>query len=278
MTIDGMSRKLCVIHANCQGDPLRALLMNHPQFGRQFSVVKYTNYLRETVLPEHLAECDLFLYQPLGEQWDDHASDALLARVNPRAVTLALPNMFFKGYWPFWTNKSPMNYGDSLLDELIAKGLEVREIVYLYVHSRLVSGHDLAGMFADSVAYERRKEEGCVVGTVDIVLEHFRTERLFNTINHPNRRLVLHVANGLLNVLGFPPLPSEQIAAFPDPYPECELPIHPQVAAFHDLRFAGPDTRYNVYGTPRTFAEYAALYVDCRKRGISDFISFLHLV
>jgi hypothetical protein len=273
-----MSRKLCIIHANCQGDPLRKLLMLHPQFGQEFEIVKYTNYLREDIPDTRLQQCSLFLYQPLGEKWDDHASAALLARVNPAAVTAAIPNMLFKGYWPFWTNKSPIEFGDIFLDRLVDMGLEKKEILYICMHTDIAAKHDLAGLFEDSVCREREKEQGCVVHTVDLILDLFRSEKLFNTINHPNRRLVLHVTEGILAHLGFAPLPDVLAGAFQDPYPEFELPLHPQVAAFHQLPFGNASTLYNVFGKPRTYEQYAGLYVDCRALGIRDLSSYLHLV
>ncbi|UZP67174.1 WcbI family polysaccharide biosynthesis putative acetyltransferase [Desulfovibrio mangrovi] len=273
-----MSRKLCLIHANCQGDPLRKLLMLHPQFGQEFEVVKYTNYLRESIPDEQLRSCSLFLYQPLGEKWDDHASDALLARVNPDAVNLAIPNMLFKGYWPFWTNRSPIEFGDAFLDKLVGMGLEKKEILYICLHTDIAAKHDLAAMFEKSILHEIEKEKGCVVGTVDLVLERFRTEKLYNTINHPNRRLILHVTAGILSHLGYAPLPRVLVDAFQDPYPEFELPLHPQIAAFHSLSFGDAATRYNVFGKMRTYEEYVGFYVDCRQLNIRDFSSYLHLV
>ncbi len=273
-----MSSKLCLIHANCQGDPLLQLLQLHPQFGSEFRVVKYTNYLRETIPAHELAGCSLFLYQPLGEKWDDHASDVLLQRVNPAATCLAIPNMLFKGYWPFWTNRSPMNYGDTFLDHMVDMGLEKKEILYIALQTDLTRKYDFPAMLEASLAMERDKEKGCVVETVALVEELFRSERLFNSINHPNRRLILHVAEGLLDALGYPPLPDVLVSAFRDPYPDFEQPIHPQVAAVHGMAFGGADARYNVYGKPRTYEEYLNCYLDCRLLGINDFISYLHLV
>lgn len=277
-SMQGRAKKLCVVHANCQGDPLRALLSLHPQFGREYDIAKYTNYLREDIPAEQLEACDLFLYQPLGEQWNDHASDALLRKVSPTAVSMAIPNMLFKGYWPFWTNRSPMDYGDAMLDHMIDMGLEKKEILYLCLHTDLTRKYDLDAMLAESLAVERAKEHGCVVHTVDMVQELWKHEKLFNTINHPNRRLVLHVANGVLDALGMTPVPDVVSAAFTDPYPEFELPLHPQVAAYHGLDFGGPQTRYAVYGTPRTYEEYVSRYVDCRLLGVESFIAYLHVV
>ena len=53
--------------------------------------------------------------------------------------------------------------------------------------------------------------------------------------------------------------------------------MHPQVAAFYGLEYGQEHAVYNVYGRPRTFAQYAAAYVDCRRLGLDDFIGYLQL-
>lgn len=289
-------RSLCLIHANCQGDPLAALLAAAPQFAERHEIRRYTNYLRERIAPAELSGCGLFLYQHLGEKWDDHASDKLLAMVNPAARVLRLPNMLFTGYWPFWTNKSPMDFGDAFLDRLVSMRLSMAEILHVCLHGDIAAKYDLDAMLRASLDVERDKERGAgggaktggvalpdaipavVAPTVDLVEALWKEERLFATINHPNRRLVLHVAEGVLAALGMDPLPPAVRDGFADPYPEFELPIHPQVAAHHGLAFGGPDAAYNIYGRRMTFEDYARRYVDCRMRGIDNFIGYLQLV
>ncbi len=295
-------RSLCLIHANCQGDPLAQLLAAAPQFAERYEIRRYTNYLRERVPPAELSGCGLFLYQHLGEKWDDHASDKLLSMVNPAAQVLRLPNMLFTGYWPFWTHKSSMDFGDAFLDRLVSMGLGMAEILHVYLHGDIAAKYDLDAMLRASLDVERDKERGAGVGsgrirgdgaaagpvaggipavvapTVELVESLWKQERLFATINHPNRRLVLHVAEGVLAALGMDPLPPAARNGFTDPYPEFELPIHPQVAAHHGLAFGGPDAAYNIYGRRMTFEEYARRYADCRLRGIDNFIGYLQLV
>lgn len=303
-------RSLCLIHANCQGDPLAKLLAASPQFAARYEIRRYTNYLRERVAPAELSGCGLFLYQHLGEKWDDHASDRLLSMVNPAARVLRLPNMLFTGYWPFWTNKSPMDFGDAFLDRLVSMGLGMAEILHVYLHGDIAAKYDLDAMLRTSLDVERDKERGAgaepgvaggdggdgrsragrdgsavpggipavVAPTVELVDALWKQERLFATINHPNRRLVLHVAEGVLAALGMDPLPPAVREGFTDPYPEFELPIHPQVAAHHGLAFGGPGAAYNIYGRRMTFEEYVRRYADCRLRGIDNFIGYLQLV
>lgn len=273
-----MQRELCLIHANCQGDPLVRLLMASPAFASRFYIRKYTNYQREVVDAAELSSCTLFMYQHLGEKWEEHASEHLLNLVNPAARVMRLPNMFFKGYWPLWTIHSPSEFGDVYLDHLIDMGLEKNEILYVYLNTDLTKKYDLGASLAESMTVERSKEAATVVQTVDLVEARWREELLFNTINHPGRELLLHLADGVLSALGFPALTPSARAAFADPYPEFILPIHPQVAAYHGLSFGGEDWLFPVFGKQKTFAQYAEHYVDCRLLGIESLNAYLHLV
>jgi hypothetical protein len=273
-----MGRELCLIHANCQGDSLRSLLAATPDFARLFELRKYTNYRKEPIPQEDFDRCRVFLYQHLGERWNDLASDVLLARLHPAACRLKVPNLLFKGYWPLWTNKSSMNYGDILLDLLIARGCSETETLHIYLRGSLKDKYDLDALRAESLACERRKEKGAVIALTDFIEEHWRARQLFRTPNHPDKVLLLAAADAVLDRLGLGPVPPAVRDAFIPDYPDCDLPIHPQAGAHFGLPFAGAGRLYSIYGRPMNFARYAACYVRCLSRRLGNFEAFLHLV
>lgn len=279
-----MNKKKCIIHANCQGLPLAKLLAASPEFAAAFSLCVYTNFTRESVPQTELDGCDLFLYQNIGEKWGDVSSESLLARLPRRATAWQIPNCFFMGYWPFWTNRVSMNFGDSLLEHLVGMGLAQPEILHVYLHGDLTRTHDFAALLEASLEVERAKEQGSLVKTVDFICQHWKEEALFSTINHPSPRLLRLVADGVLAALGFAPLESARMngplaySCDSDPEERFELPIHPQVAAFHGLAFGGPMAQYAVFGRRMTFAQYAACYVDCRLRNAGNFLEYLQIV
>jgi hypothetical protein len=266
---------LCIIHGNCQGETLAALLLASPEFVAAWRVEYYVNFTRQAIPDESLGRCGLFLHQRLGEQWGEFSSEALRARLPRGARSISFPNMLFKGYWPFWSGEPGFDYRDTLLDSLLDRGLAPPEALAMALRLDLDRHFGLAGLLADTLARERGKERLSDVGYVHLIEESYRAEKLFQSVNHPRKRLMLHAADGVLALLGLPPLPEGVKAACPELYPEFELPIHPKVAAFHGLKFCGGDTRFNVYGQSLTYREYAALYLDCRAGGRSDFIAYL---
>lgn len=272
-----MTKQLCLIHANCQGDPLAELLEAHPDFGQSFEIRTYVNYARQIIPEEDLRECRILLYQRIGEKWGDLSSEAVLLRLNPAARALCIPNMLFTGYWPFWRMAPNFDFSDFFLDALLDRGLTKKEILHLYLFTDPRRYYDLDELFARSLAVEREKETFWDVKAVDLILERHQTERLFNTVNHPGRRLCLHVAEEILRLLGFSPLPEAARQAFPDPYPEFVLPTHPAAAQQRGLSFIGQGERFPVFGKMMDFTEYANCYLECKMAGERDFISFLRL-
>ena len=272
-------KELCLIHANCQGEPLAELLSACPEFSARYEIRNYTNFKLEKISAEELAACRVFIFQWLGSPRYAADFEDLLKSANPSAKRLPIPSMLFTGYWPFWTPNSPQDFGDSFLDMLIDKGLEKKEIMYLYLRGNLEKKFDLQAMLEESADYERVREARCIVNTVDYIMEHFREEQLFNTIAHPQKRTLALVANAVLSALELQSVPETILKEFPEPYADdLELPIHPRVGAFHGLSFAGPERLYSVYGRPMTFEQYVNRYVDCRLLKLDNFIGYLQLV
>ncbi|MCL1985307.1 MAG: WcbI family polysaccharide biosynthesis putative acetyltransferase [Betaproteobacteria bacterium] len=273
-----MSRELCLIHANCQGDSLRSLLAATPAFARRFEIRKYTNYRKESIPQQDFDRCRIFLYQHLGEKWNDLASDALLARLHPMACQMRVPNLLFKGYWPLWTNKSAMNYGDVLLDLLVSRGYSASEVLHVYLRGKLAEKYNLNALLGENLFRERRKEKGAVIALTDFIEENWRTQQLFLTPNHPDKTLLLAIADAVLQSMGLGRIPPSLCRDFTPGYPDFALPIHPQVGEHFSLPFADADRLYGIYGRAMDFARYAACYVHCLSRRFGDFEAFLHMV
>ncbi len=273
------NREDCVIHANCQGEPLAKLLMASPEFAARWRIHIYTNYTRDAIPDAILKNATLFCYQHLGPEWEDLSSESLLSRTGPGTRPVCIPNMFFQGYWPFWTNNSPMQFGDYLLDKLYEAGAGKPEILRIYLHGAVEKMVDLEEVVRRTLEIEFSKEAACDVKTAGFVADNWRNVRLFQTVNHPDKPLLVHMAQGLLAHLGLPPLPRETCDAFTFDYEGFALPIHPKVAAFHGLPFADAETAYPVFGRRMTFARYISRYIDCRMNHLEDmFLAYLQLV
>ncbi len=275
-------KKTCIIHANCQGDTLHFLLSATPSFSEKFAIIKYTNYLREKMDERVLDTCDLFLYQHLDEHWENHASQYILQRLGHHAQNLRIPNMFFNGYWPLWTNKTTMAYGDRLLEELYERGLSFNEIIHLYTRGRLEAKFDLDALRAASRKKEEEKEKDLLFPTLPLIDALWREEQLFYTVNHPAPRLSLYVADSVLQFLDLGKVPESIRRIFMQHNEEFIQPIHPQVSEKYGLPFAGVERNYPVYGQEMTFQQYIVAYVNCRLQSgpeaITDFVVYLHLL
>ena len=210
--------------------------------------------------------------------WGALSTEQLLPRLPAVCRTLAIPNLFFKGYWPCWTREAPIDFGDSLLERLLAQGLAPAEALALYLRGApelLGDSAALEAVAAASLAREEAKEAEAPIRCVPLVRERWRDEQLFVTINHPGRTLMCHVADSLLRLLGLGGLPPSVRRAYVHPLEDFWLPIHPVVGERLRLPFAHGARRYPIYGKELTHREYTACYLACRTGGGADLLVFL---
>lgn len=269
-----MGKDICILHANCQGDALRPLLEASPAFARRFEIRQYVNYKRQELADEDLRHCSLFLHQYLAPPWGELSSEQLLSRLPGGARAICLPNFFFKGYWPTWTSHSNViEFADSLLEELLTRGLPADAVRRLYLKGALLG--DVEETARESIARERLKEERGPIKYVDLMEELWRSEQLFITVNHPGKKLLFHLADNLLLLLGMPPLAPEVRAAYVHPQGDFWLPIHPALQKSLHLPFAAEQRQYPCFGAPITHAQYIDYYLACRLQGVHDLTTAL---
>ena len=272
-----MSQALCLLHANCQGDALRPLLENTPTFARHFRIRQYVNYTRQSIAEADLEQCALFLYQRLAPRWGALSTEQMLPRLPAFCRCVEIPNLFFKGYWPFWTNAvQNINFADSLLERLLAQGLAPEEALNLYLRGDPALLGDVAAVAEDSLAREEEKEADCPIRCAPLLRERWREEQLFITVNHPGRTLLFHLADSLLRLLDLGGLPEEARRAYVHPQEDFWLPLHPALGPLLGLPFASRERRYQVFAARLTHREYTSCYLACRRHGVDDLLTMLH--
>ncbi|CCO22557.1 WcbI family polysaccharide biosynthesis putative acetyltransferase [Maridesulfovibrio hydrothermalis] len=270
-----MKKKICILHANCQGEPVEELLKLNTDFSEMYEVHRFTNYIKEPIPENIIADCDLFLYHHLDTNWEELSSAHICSKLKKTARAIPFPSMLFLHYWPLWSRKPGFDYPDTFLESLLERDLSESQILHLFMKTKLTNIYDFKSILEDSEKIERHKEAVSIVKYVDMILTSFRQKRLFNTINHPRKDLLVHIANTILSELGLAHLAEQSVEDFPPTFTDFEQPIHPQVAEYLELEFGGPEERYHVYGAKLTFEEYAMRYIKCRKHGFDDFIAFL---
>jgi len=279
-----MDKKICLMHANCQGEELETLLLASAAFSSIYKVARRINYAREPVSGQDLSSCSLFLYQRLDAGWEDLSSEALIRRLAPESRALRIPNMFFKGYWPFWVSSGPIDFSDSLLNRLIDEGAPKDAILRVYLDGEPDTFADLRAGLEQTLSAEADKDPEKIFNVAGFIRENWKNRQLFHTVNHPGRDLLIHAAQTILRLLDLPPVSGAELdgvqkrGPFPS-YADFDLPIHPRVASFHGLGFAASGSRFNVFGRPMTFEQYVSRYIDCRRNGLEDnFIGYLQVV
>jgi len=195
----------------------------------------------------------------------------------PNAAKIALPLPYFHAFWPFQCN-DPRNdspdrrlnrygvhphyhYGDNYLLTLLKQGLPPEEVISRYLALDVSTEVDLDALLRGTLSMIERNERNGVVKVGDLVASNFRSEKLFQTFNHPNNRLLLYMANQILKVLECGQVPESVLTSLTEIIEE-PMPIHPSIARHFGVNFVDENTRYSVdHIRYLTFAEYIRDYV-----------------
>ena len=135
-----------------------------PAFARHFHIRQYLNYTRQSIAEADLEQCALFLYQRLAPRWGTLSTEQMLPRLPAACPRIEIPNLFFKGYWPFWTNAAQgIDFADSLLERLLSQGLAPEEALNLYLRGDPALLGDVAAVAEASLAREEGKEADALI-------------------------------------------------------------------------------------------------------------------
>lgn len=274
-----MSKKVCIISANCQGAYIDILLRNHPEFSKDFEVKYFVNYERQIVPVNLLRIADLLIYQPLGPKWKELSAEYLEFNFNPKGLKIKIAYLTFPLYFPttimddprtIKTRSNPSGffpYGDSIVLELLRKGMSNKDILKLIFDKNfLLSQIDYKRIQQQYIEFFSDLEERRDQKLLPFILENFKKSRLFVTYNHPHPVLMVYQVNDILKKLGYKEYSynkdlEKRYLSYIYKY---EQPIHPIIVEEIGLTFFDDwwERKYCIYGKYLTYKEYIESYIN----------------
>lgn len=277
----------CLLVGTCIVQVIRYLLNLSDEFRRSYRLRTYfTNMdIPEARLfdinDELLASSAVaILVHPVWSDWgNEQAYIDLDTRIPHSAEKITIPYPVFQPLWPFHCKDSrndetmfesfrrPMGekpfypYGDSIVLNLMRRFDSPDDVVRFYVNKDLAEEIDLNRLLERTLETQRQKELITDIKIVDYMAENFRNHRLFTTINHCSNMGLLYMTNQILQRLGILPLNNKVLDSLAELLSP-EMPIHPSIIRFFNLKYVNEHTRYIVDPYRRlNFREYVADYV-----------------
>jgi tetratricopeptide (TPR) repeat protein len=268
-----MPRHLVFI-GNCQTDTLAVLYraIVAPRTGERVSYL--ASYLgADAAAAATVASADVVVRQVL-----DFAPRTDELEAQARSVLVPLIAAPF--LWPCSGRAHPRNapapyldpsgpydaeLGDSFLDRMIAREVPAEAAVAEYLATDIVALRHVDRMQEISLQRQRAREHACGgYGLTDAILARLGREKLFRTVNHPERALTLLLAAEVFERIGVPAECLDALPQYPGPlFPATEAPIHPGIARHFGLSYGDAAARYRFFDEGRfTFAEYAYRYMN----------------
>ncbi len=220
-----------------------------------------------------LEQADLIVEQVMD--LSPNTETAGLASGTPRIQVPLVTGAFL---WPFRAQSHPkarsypfMQVGafdaessDSYLNRMIIAGTDPEEAVDTYINLDVGNVVNLDRLYELMVDRQRARDTATGYDIAGIIERHFKSEYLFLTPYHPNRRVALALADELFRRLDAETDDIDRMHARTriSPFPEGETPIHPAVCRHWGLNYIAPDQRYRYRNEGTfTFREYALRYM-----------------
>ena len=164
---------------------------------------------------EEVGAADIIITQPVGKLFGlEQLSDASLAEHSkPGATFLRYPNIFFRGHHPSYTylGRSGARRGawrgnchEMNTLRMVQQGLSEDQIVVRMSSVFLDDPKNILEAIAFNLIEMRRREEAgnLHVGAADLIEDLCFDEVVMHTFNHPKRKLMVRLANRILQWLG----------------------------------------------------------------------------
>ena len=204
-----MSKKSCVIYANCQGLGILHFLMKHGEFTEDFNIILFSNFqiiLEKIPLPlEAFKRADLFIYQPLSKRHGPYSSDNVINGLHKNCKALSFPYIYNDALWPFAPSGSGLKGGE-ILSGLLAKGCSNEAILAAFRGRSLDCEFDRR--FAESISILEEREAKTDVKISHFIQKNLSQKKLFLSQSHPTSPVFIHCVDQILNRLGYSQLPS----------------------------------------------------------------------
>lgn len=176
--------------------------------------VKSYGFGRDAV-PNDGLDCDAFIYQPTINHPEYRVAE-ILAALPARCRVVSIPYMYFLGYFPDHCCNGKLNaktisatnrfglfpYGHARLNEMA--GMPLDEVVKAAsLHNFLAVDYMASRLdYSQGILHEREAE--CSVRVANYIWQHYREERLFETVDHPTSAMFNHVLSQLCPMLNLP--------------------------------------------------------------------------
>lgn len=214
-----MKQKIC-ISGNCVTEAIPHFLKTNEEFNflYEIEILKPVFQLTKDdldVVKKKIAECDIFLTQPIcGQKYINMGIDTETIKkiLKPEAKLILMPVPYFIGYFPeqFYLHDRtgalvgvceglPTPYHNKIIFAGYINCKSVKETLKLLYAPQTIK--NICQHVADSLVELQHREENLSFGISDFVKKNYLQKRLFWTINHPTNTLIQYISSEILKVL-----------------------------------------------------------------------------
>ena len=247
-----MLKKKYTIYANCQGQALARVLNSSQAFREKYQYFQikpvqeinldYLNNFINSVIPQ----IDLFIFQPVSEKYKNYfrySSKYITSHLKKDCRQLSFPSCYFQGYHPelrtlkdkngtnisvpiYWNKK--ILHSTLVHDGNIIAGFCNRKSI-IDIKNQFLYPDFYSKNFLESNLFKtlktlssRERTQNIDIGISLFMDNNFKGQRLYHTMNHPQKLVFQYLAECILDILQI----EKDIKSIPDVLGHQTYPIY----------------------------------------------------
>lgn len=278
-------KRKIVISATCHGEVLKQLLETNESYLNTVETVFVQNWeVAGGALPvpsspdrllAELRGCTALIYHDVATYNFSHIIKSLPVSCH----VLKIPYITSQIYWPSY-NRNPqwlarvdgvsyIPFPCIILNKLLDRNEDDESVMKQYIDLDIPRFIRMKSFLNSQENYLRRIQKGTIFDIVDFTLQNFDKRQLFHLINHPAVVYFEMMSNCMLAKMGF----DGNVKVDTDPMECHQIPIHPSVVDFFNIKWCTKSTVYNVIDKKMNFHEYVAFYIQSYRERQSEKIN-----
>ena len=237
------------IQANCQGQAIKTIISKVPRLKNLFDFyelrpIHLWNDSDRDLVFESIKNCDIFLHQPISDNFGEYSSENLKKYLKKGAKSISFPVVFFSGYNPetiYLKNENKQkvtlfcDYNDYNLVKLFLEEKTVDEAYDIITSEEFYSEEFIIESIENSFTALQNREEGLDIKISDYIRANYRNKKLFYSMNHPINSLLYELINQFLTKEGLEVLKEDETKTFPELLGRTDLYLYHSIAKYLNI-------------------------------------------
>lgn len=203
--------KKIILYGNCQ---ITIGIKSYLDFLNIFDIIVLSSfnliYNKINIDYNIFNDCDIFIFQPVDDRFDNYSSNNLLKLCNEKCIKICIPFLYIDAFFPLIqkNNYHSLDGGSFKNDNTIISQNIILDLKKIYNNNEINNLYNsnkidfkFSERFSENINRMKEKEKISNIKIVDFILDNFKEHKLMSVHVHPKKIIFDHIALQIYKLL-----------------------------------------------------------------------------